>query len=48
LQTLYNTVSGKKNYFLGWAFKKIPMILESAAIYVADDLINENATDCSV
>jgi UDPglucose 6-dehydrogenase len=28
---------GKKITFLfGWAFKKIPMILESAAIYVAD------------
>jgi UDPglucose 6-dehydrogenase len=28
---------------LGWAFKKTLTTLESAAIYVADDLINENA-----
>ena len=43
--TLYNTVSGKKITFLGWAFKKDTNdTRESAAIYVADDLINENAT----
>jgi UDPglucose 6-dehydrogenase len=44
VQTLYNTVSGKKITFLGWAFKKDTNdTRESAAIYVADDLINENA-----
>ena len=43
--TLYNTVSGKKIAFLGWAFKKDTNdTRESAAIYVADDLINEQAT----
>jgi UDPglucose 6-dehydrogenase len=42
VQTLYNTVSGKKITFLGWAFKKDTNdTRESAAIYVADDLINE-------
>ena len=45
VQTLYNTVSGKKITFLGWAFKKDTNdTRESAAIYVADDLINEQAT----
>jgi len=45
VQTLYNTVSDKKIAFLGWAFKKDTNdTRESAAIYVADDLINENAT----
>ncbi|KIA99842.1 UDP-glucose 6-dehydrogenase [Flavobacterium sp. KMS] len=44
VQTLYNTVSGKKIAFLGWAFKKDTNdTRESAAIYVADDLINEQA-----
>ncbi|MCZ8331194.1 MAG: UDP-glucose 6-dehydrogenase [Flavobacterium sp.] len=44
VQTLYNTVSGKKITFLGWAFKKDTNdTRESAAIYVADDLINEQA-----
>jgi UDPglucose 6-dehydrogenase len=44
VQTLYNTVSGKKIAFLGWAFKKDTNdTRESAAIYVADDLINEHA-----
>jgi UDPglucose 6-dehydrogenase len=44
VQTLYNTVSDKKIAFLGWAFKKDTNdTRESAAIYVADDLINENA-----
>jgi UDPglucose 6-dehydrogenase len=44
VETLYNTVSDKKITFLGWAFKKDTNdTRESAAIYVADDLINENA-----
>jgi UDPglucose 6-dehydrogenase len=44
VQTLYNTVSGKKITFLGWAFKKDTNdTRESAAIYIADDLINEQA-----
>lgn len=44
VQTLYNTVSDKKIAFLGWAFKKDTNdTRESAAIYVADDLINEHA-----
>lgn len=44
IQTLYNTVSDKKITFLGWAFKKDTNdTRESAAIYVADDLINEHA-----
>ncbi len=41
---LYNTVSGKKITFLGWAFKKDTNdTRESAAIYVADALMNEEA-----
>lgn len=44
VQTLYNTVADKKIAFLGWAFKKDTNdTRESAAIYVADDLINEEA-----
>ncbi|MBF2708199.1 UDP-glucose 6-dehydrogenase [Flavobacterium soyangense] len=44
VQTLYNTVSDKKIAFLGWAFKKDTNdTRESAAIYVANDLINEHA-----
>ncbi|MDY0090025.1 MAG: nucleotide sugar dehydrogenase [Flavobacteriaceae bacterium] len=44
VKTLYNTVSGKKIVFLGWAFKKDTNdTRESAAIYVADALINEQA-----
>lgn len=44
VRTLYNTVSGKKIAFLGWAFKKDTNdTRESAAIYVADDLLNEQA-----
>ncbi len=44
VKTLYNTVSGKKIGFLGWAFKKDTNdTRESAAIYVADSLINEQA-----
>lgn len=44
VKTLYNTVSGKKITFLGWAFKKDTNdTRESAAIYVADDLLHEQA-----
>ena len=44
IKTLYNTVSGKKIAFLGWSFKKDTNdTRESAAIYVADDLISEQA-----
>lgn len=44
VSTLYNTVSGKKITFLGWAFKKDTNdTRESAAIYVADMLLNEQA-----
>ena len=44
VQTLYNTVADKKITFLGWAFKKDTNdTRESAAIYVADDLINEKS-----
>ena len=43
-QTLYNTVADKKITFFGWAFKKDTNdTRESAAIYVADDLISEQA-----
>lgn len=44
IRTLYNTVNGKKIAFLGWAFKKDTNdTRESAAIYVADHLLNEQA-----
>lgn len=44
VSTLYNTVSGKKITFLGWAFKKDTNdTRESAAIRVADNLLNEQA-----
>lgn len=44
ISTLFNTVSGKKIAFLGWAFKKDTNdTRESAAIYVADELLNEQA-----
>jgi UDPglucose 6-dehydrogenase len=44
VKTLYNTVSDKKIAFLGWDFKKDTNdTRESAAIYVADDLLNEHA-----
>lgn len=44
VQTLYNTVSGKKITFLGWAFKKDTNdTRESAAIDVADYLLHEQA-----
>ena len=45
IKTLYSTVSGKTISFLGWAFKKDTNdTRESAAIYVADLLIDEQAT----
>ena len=44
ISTLYNTVSGKKITFFGWAFKKDTNdTRETAAIYVADSLIEEKA-----
>ncbi len=44
VKTLYNTVSGKKIAILGWAFKKDTNdTRESAAIYVTDYLLNEQA-----
>ncbi len=44
IRTLYNTVSGKKIAFFGWAFKKDTNdTRESAAIYIADSLIEERA-----
>lgn len=44
IQTLFNTVSGKKIAILGWAFKKDTNdTRESAAIYVADHLLHEQA-----
>ena len=43
-QALFNTVNGKKIAFWGWAFKKDTNdTRESAAIYVADQLIAEGA-----
>lgn len=45
IKTLYSTVSGKTIAFLGWAFKKDTNdTRESAAIYVADLLLDEQAT----
>ena len=45
IRTLYNTVNGKKIAFLGWAFKKDTNdTRESAAIYVADHLLFEQAS----
>lgn len=44
VQKLFNTVFGKKIAMLGWAFKKDTNDNhESAAIYVADGLLNEHA-----
>ena len=44
VSTMYNTVADKKIAFLGWAFKKDTNdTRESAAIYVAKDLIEEQA-----
>ncbi|WP_433895723.1 nucleotide sugar dehydrogenase [Sphingobacterium mizutaii] len=44
IRSMYNTVNGKKIAFLGWAFKKNTNdTRESAAIYVADHLLEEKA-----
>jgi UDPglucose 6-dehydrogenase len=44
ISTLYNTVSGKKIAFLGWAFKKDTNdTRESAAMYVAKELLDDQA-----
>lgn len=44
IKTLYNTVSGKKIAFLGWAFKKDTNdTRETASMYVADVLIEDKA-----
>lgn len=44
ISTLFNTVSGKKITFLGWAFKKDTNdTRESAAIYVAKYLLDDQA-----
>ncbi|HLT88889.1 MAG TPA: nucleotide sugar dehydrogenase [Sphingobacterium sp.] len=44
IKTMYNTVNGKHIGFLGWAFKKDTNdTRESAAIYVADHLLDEEA-----
>lgn len=44
INRLFNTVSGKKIAIMGWAFKKDTNdTRESAAIYVADYLLNEQA-----
>ncbi len=44
VDSLFNTVSGKKIAFLGWAFKKDTNdTRESAAIYIADKLLDEKA-----
>jgi UDPglucose 6-dehydrogenase len=44
IQSMYNTVSGKKIVLYGWAFKKDTNdTRESAAIYVADALMEERA-----
>ena len=44
IKTLYSTISGKTIVFLGWAFKKDTNdSRESAAIYIADLLIDEQA-----
>jgi len=44
ISTLFNTVSGKKIVFYGWAFKKDTNdTRESSAIYIADALLEERA-----
>ena len=44
MSTLFNTVSSKKIAFLGWAFKKDTNdSRESAAIYIADELLQDRA-----
>ncbi|MCK5782365.1 MAG: nucleotide sugar dehydrogenase [Flavobacteriales bacterium] len=47
ISTLFNTVSDKKISLLGWAFKKDTNdTRESAAIYIASDLIENQANVC--
>lgn len=47
ISTLYNTVSGKKIAFLGWAFKKDTNdTRETPAMYVADILLEDHAHVC--
>lgn len=44
IDKLFNTVSGKKIAFLGWAFKKDTNdTRETAALYVADELLQDRA-----
>jgi len=44
INSLFNTVSGKKIAFLGWAFKKDTNdTRETAALYVADELLQDRA-----
>ena len=44
IDTLFNTVSGKKITFLGWAFKKNTNdTRETATMYVADELLQDRA-----
>lgn len=44
IKTLFNTVSGKKIVIFGWAFKKDTNdSRESASIYIAEHLLNEQA-----
>jgi len=44
INSLFNTVSGKKMTFLGWAFKKDTNdTRETAALYVADELLQDRA-----
>jgi len=44
VSSMFNTVAGKKIVFFGWAFKKDTNdTRESAAIYIADQLIEEQA-----
>jgi len=44
IDTLFNTVTGKKIAFLGWAFKKDTNdTRETAALYVADELLQDRA-----
>lgn len=47
IKKLYNTVSGKKIAFLGWAFKKDTNdTRETAAMYVSDILLEDRAEIC--
>jgi len=44
IETLFNTVNGKKIALLGWAFKKDTNdTRESPSIYIASDLLHEQA-----